>query len=287
MLTAIRLSDKKKVIGDYIDKDSSAKYICEYCDNEVVHHKSDSKIRVGHFKHKSNQSFCPNQGETIEHMQAKLQIFHYIKNNWGKQLKLIEFEKYLCNKSIRPDIYIESKKQTKIAIEVQATILTLTEIKRRTEKYYKERIYVLWILPFDYSRFYQYKSSSGWREDGTWGYSDSGYELVDKIRLKEYELFIYWAYFKRIILWDLNQKYSNGFIVAFLNEYKSETVEFRRDGEEYYFEGKKSNVMKAPVRIKYNIPFDHFKPRVGKLFEHNNRDYNIPPRTIFNYNIKV
>lgn len=287
MLTAIRISDKKKVIGDFIEKDVFANYFCEYCDNDVVHHKSNSKIKVGHFKHKSGQSFCPNQGEKIEHIQSKLQIFKYIQTKWGKSLILIEIEKWICNKTIRPDIYIETKKQTKIAIEVQASILTVSEIKRRTEKYYKEGIYVLWILPFDYSRFYEYKSISGWREDGKWGHIDSGYDLVDKIRLKEYEMFIYWAYFKRITLWDINQKYSEGFIIAFLNEYKTDSVEFNRDGEEHCYEGKKSKVMKTLERIKLNVPFDQFKPTFGRLFDSNYRDYNIPPRRIFSFSNNV
>lgn len=283
MLTAIRTSDKQKVVGDFIDKNSNETYCCEYCENNVIHHKSNSKIKIGHFKHKSEQSFCPNQRETIVHLQTKLQIFNFIKSKWGDKLHLIELEKWICNKTIRPDIYIETKKQTKIAIEVQASVLTVFEIKRRTEKYFDEGIYVLWILPFDYFRFFEYKPKSDWKEDGSWGIIESGYALADKIRLKEYEIFIYWSYFKKIILWDLTQKHSQGFIVAFFEEYTTESVEFRQDGEEHYYDGRKTKVMKVPERIKYDVPFDNFKPTYARFFESNYRNYDIPERKIFTF----
>ena len=94
----------------------------------------------------------------------KLGIYNYIKRNWGDKLLIIEPEKWICNKTIRPDVYIETRKKTKIAIEVQASILPVTEIKRRTEKYYKEGIYVLWVLLYDFHRFYEYRPEYGTKE---------------------------------------------------------------------------------------------------------------------------
>ncbi|MBK7683844.1 MAG: hypothetical protein IPJ26_15870 [Bacteroidetes bacterium] len=117
-------------------------------------------------------------------------------------------------KSIRPDVYIETKKNTKIAIEVQASILPVSEIIKRTEKYFKEKINVLWVIIYDYNRFNKYKTDYGKTEDGSWGVVDRGYFYADKVRLKEFEIFIYWAYHKNLIMWDLTGKHSNSFIVA-------------------------------------------------------------------------
>lgn len=287
MLTAIRQSDGKKVIGELIDKDKSDTYFCEYCKNPVTHNKSDSKIKIGHFKHKSGESFCPNNtGETIEHIQTKLSIYNYIMENWSKNLQILELEKWLSKKTIRPDVYIETKKNTKIAIEVQASILPVTEIKRRTEKYFKEKINVLWILLFDYSRFYEFKTKFGHKEDGSWGVIGSGYFYADKVRLKEFEVFIYWAYFKKLIMWDLTGKHSNSFIVVNMSDYKTESVEFRRDGEEHYYAGKNTKVMKVPDFIRMNVSFDKLKPTYSKEFNANYRQYVIPERLIFTYDTK-
>lgn len=283
MLTAKRKSDNQKVIGDFIEKSTLDSYFCEYCDKEVVHHKSKSKIKIGHFKHKPGHSFCPNYGETIVHIQTKLQIYQFIEEQWGSKLSLIELEKWICNKSIRPDIYIVTKKLTKIAIEVQASALTVDEIKRRTEKYYNEGIYVLWVLPFEYTRFFEYKRVSGWDENGVWRLLEGEYDLADKIRLKEYEIFIFWAYYKKLILWDLDQEYSSGFIIVELVDYISEPVEFRRDGEDHYYDGRKSKVMKVPMKIFKNVSFDKFKPNDAKRFDGNRRGYGIPERRILTH----
>ena len=287
MLTAIRQSDKIKVIGEFIDKKKSETYYCEYCENPVTHNKSDSKIKVGHFKHKSGEPFCKNNtGETLEHIKTKLGIYNYIKENYWDKLLEIEPEKWICKKSIRPDVYIETKKNTKIAIEVQASILPVSEIKRRTEKYFKEKINVLWVIIYDYNRFNKYKTEYGKTEDGSWGVVNSGYFYADKVRLKEFEIFIYWAYFKNLIMWDLTGNHSNSFIVANMSDHKTDSVEFRRDGNDHYYEGKTTKVMKVPNYIRLNVSFDEFKPSPAIEFPVNYRQYVIPERLIFNYHTK-
>lgn len=91
MLVAIRQSDKKSVIGALIQKDQSAIYVCDYCKNAVIHHKSDSGEKIGHFKHKPGESHCPNQTkETEEHIRTKLDIYEYIKEGWVQGLKFLK-----------------------------------------------------------------------------------------------------------------------------------------------------------------------------------------------------
>ncbi|MBK7683845.1 MAG: hypothetical protein IPJ26_15875 [Bacteroidetes bacterium] len=112
MLTAIRQSDKKKVIGEDIDKNKSETYYCEYCENPVTHNKSDSKIKVGHFKHKSGEPFCPNNaGETLEHIKTKLGIYNYIKENYWDKLQEIEPEKWIC-KSLLDQMFTLKQRRT-------------------------------------------------------------------------------------------------------------------------------------------------------------------------------
>ncbi|MBI3235242.1 MAG: hypothetical protein HYZ42_14605 [Bacteroidetes bacterium] len=280
MLTAIRINDNIKVVGENIQKDSSSKYICEYCKKYVIHHKAESKVKTGHFKHKIGESHCPNQiKETEYHIKTKLDIYNYINQEWGGKIQLIELEKWICNNTIRPDIYIETKK-SKIAIEVQATILTVSEIKRRTQKYFSNNIYVLWILPFEYSRFWEYKFQfHGYSEDGkNWDWS-----YRDKIRLKEMEIFLYWSNFKKLIFWNLSHEHSKSFVCIELSEYVNEDVEFWRDGESHSYYGKKAKTMKQIENIIYDIPFDRFKTTYCKEFSPPIKEYLIPERLLFTY----
>lgn len=280
MLTAIRYSDNKKVIGALIEKDKDATYYCEYCEKEVIHHKSESQLRVGHFKHKKGGSHCPNQTKETEwHYETKYDIFNYIQTNWGSKLEELEVEKWICNNSIRPDIYIRTLKN-KIAIEVQATILTISEIKRRTVKYFKNGISVMWILPFEFERLHEYQrnrfKSSEYEDDWVW-------RERDKVRFKEMEIWLYWAYFKKLIFWDLKHKYSKEFIFTEFTEYKSDDVEFRRDGEEHFYYGKTAKTLKSVETIWYDIPFSKLTVSYSKEFEAPFRNYVIPERKIFTF----
>ncbi len=282
MLSSIRKSDHQKVIGDSISKDNTAIYLCEYCDNEVIHHKSESKLKIGHFKHKSSESFCLNSNESIEHISIKLGIFNYIEKNWSSQLHLIEVEKWICEKSMRPDIYIETKKKTKIAIEVQATVLTVDEILRRTENYFKENIYVLWVLQYDYNRFFEYRTEL-YKDDEEKVLVIPDFYKRKVVRLKEFENFMYWCYYKKLFFWDLSGKHSDGFIVAHLDEHRGEDSEFRKGGESHNYDGRLSKVIKGLISIRPNIKFDQFRPRFAKEFKHPLKNYNIPQRLIFTF----
>lgn len=281
MLTAIRDNDGTKVVGDLIEKDADAKYHCDFCRNSVIHHKSESRIKIGHFKHKTGDSHCPNAPESIEHLESKLQIYTLIKNHFGDKLPILELEKWICSNSIRPDIYVETRRGTKIAIEVQASALGVTEIKRRTEKYFSQGIYVMWVILFDYERFYEYKTVYGWNEDNKWEALDTDWYLRDRVRLKEFEIFLYWAYYKKIIFWDYKQKFSKGFIVAELTEHRTDIVEFRKDKEDQVGGGRVTKVMKVPKEIIRYVPFDVFRPQHAREFKSHLREYTIPERLIF------
>nr|WP_319511409.1 competence protein CoiA family protein [uncultured Draconibacterium sp.] len=280
MLTAIRKIDNVKVTGDVISKKKDDEYYCEYCKKDVVHHLAEARIKIGHFKHKSGDSYCPNQSkETEYHFNTKLDIYNYILNGWGANLKSIELEKWICNNTIRPDIYIETYR-SKIAIEVQATILTVSEIKKRTERYCKNDIHVLWILPFQYDRFWEYNivepAYDGLDAQYSWMYAE-------KVKLKEMEIFLYWAYYKKLLFWDLEHKHSNTFVCIGLSEHKSEDVEFWRDGEEHYYHGKTAKTLKKINWIRYDIKFSELTTAYAPEFKAPFRSYIIPERELLTY----
>jgi competence CoiA-like predicted nuclease len=278
MLTAIRNTDNINVIGDFIEKNKSESYRCSYCANNVIHHKSDSREKIGHFKHKSGESHCPNQvKETEEHIRTKLDIYEYIKDGWGSKLKILEVEKWICENTIRPDVYIETSRN-KIAIEVQATALTVDEIKRRTSRYYKNGIAVLWIMPYYFHRFNEYKyQAEGYNEDEC----DYGWSYMPNVKLKSMELFLHWAYFKNLYFWEYERVNSNGFIQIQLEKCVAEDVEFRRDGEDHYFYGKTAKTVKIIRSIRYNIAFDEFSVTVAKEYDVPQSSYSVPARRLF------
>lgn len=278
MLVAIRQLDKKPVIGALIHKDQTAIYVCDYCKNIVIHHKSESGEKIGHFKHKSGESHCPNQSkETEEHLRTKLDIYEYIKEGWGSKLKVLEIEKWICENSIRPDVYIETNRN-KIAIEVQATALTVDEIKRRTSKYFKNDIAVLWVMPYYHNRFMEYKyQAEGYNEDEC----DYGWSYKPNVKLKSMELFLHWAYFKCLYFWEYERINSKGFIKVKLDKYVGVDVEFRRDGEEHYYYGKTAKTVKRIQSIQCNIAFDEFIVTIAKEYNVPQSNYSVPNRKLF------
>lgn len=287
MLTAIRKYDNLKVIGSEITKDLNQVYYCDFCNNDVIHHRSESKIKIGHFKHKAGDSHCPNsKGESEIHLQTKLEIYNYIRLNWGKALNIIEVEKWLFGKTIRSDIYIETKRGLKIAIEVQASSLNVSEIKRRTENYTKNNIYTLWILPYDLNRFYGWRSEVGYNEDGSYGKVKDVYGLAQNIRFKEYELFLYRCYFKRLYFWDLSHQTTNDFISIRFEDCHAEQTTYFKEGEERMGGGAKKKTIKSAEGINVALRFNDFQKYDAKEFKESYREYTIPPRKIMVRKIK-
>lgn len=247
MLSAIRNSDSKKVIGHMIEKNSNENYYCEKCSEELIHHKSKSGIRIGHFKHR--KSDCSNyKPMSFEHLEIQFQIFEHISENY-KSVKSIETEKWLGDNSIRADVYIETKKGTKIGIEVQSSSISFDEISRRTQSYARNNIYVFWIIPYDDSRFIDIDE-------------DDEYNFNKKIKLKAYERFLYWSNVKALYLWDLDGKGGSGFIKMVLSNYCVPQ-------DDYYDEN--GNIQSAPDRVTktfkmiddiIEVEFSDFQPKV-------------------------
>lgn len=274
MLTAIRKSDGKKVIGNQIPKNDNETYYCDYCDKEVIHNKSDARIRIGHFKHKVKSSDCPNnKGESELHLDTKISIYDYIDET--EEYLNLELEKWICNKTIRPDVYCETSDGKKIAIEVQASALTIDTIYSRTHKYYKEGIYVLWVLPFEKRRFIY---SDPFTKE-SWELR----ELHDRVKLKEYEIFLLHAYENQLIFWDYLEDICYAFIIIKMGQYKQADSQYWKDGEEYFHEGKVAKTIRSLGRKHYNVELSEFKLCDLNAVKVPGREYTIPNRLLMKY----
>lgn len=276
MLSSIRQSDKKKVYAGFIEKNPTESYNCEYCGAQTIHHKSKAMVRVPHFQHKAKDSDCPNNAlESEIHLKTKLDIYKYLLKEYEKSFNLIEVEKWILKKHIRPDIYLETRKGNKIAIEVQKTALKVDEISYRTEKYFANNIYVLWVLPFEKGRFWKYQQlHTGYSiMDQEWGYT-----YAEKVKLKEMELWLSDANNDKLICWDLDHRDSDSFVCVFLGDHKGADREYSIGREEYYSYGRVSKTFKTVSYIKYDVFFSDFEKGRLNGFRSNRRGYYIPER---------
>lgn len=278
MLKAIRQSDNEKVIGYEISKNSDEHYYCEQCNEEVIHHKSSSQVRIGHFKHKPS-NYCPNSlPESIEHIKTKKGIYDYLKKTHNS-LKSIELEKWICNNSIRPDVYLETKKGAKIAIEVQASQLTIDQMISRTEKYFKHDIYVLWVLVWNKSKIsksHYVLNECNWRTDC---FTQNGYHCDHSVKLTEMELFLHWMNFKKLIYWDIENEYGNEFYLVTFEKFVGEESEFYSSGGEYQsFGGRVAKNKKLIMDIQFDFSFSELRPSFVKEYPLPYKNYSLPNR---------
>jgi competence CoiA-like predicted nuclease len=118
MLTAIRASDQKLVSGQSIRKQADEKYYCPECGAEVIHHKSLAGVVIGHFKHRSGAIECSLSGESLLHLQTKAQILEYLRREHKNDFRLLEAEYRGLGPDLRPDIFVLTRKGTRIALSL-------------------------------------------------------------------------------------------------------------------------------------------------------------------------
>ncbi|BAK76492.1 competence protein CoiA-like family protein [Pseudogulbenkiania sp. NH8B] len=137
MLTAIRQSDESKVIASVAQK-IEAPFFCPTCKKQVVLNKGN--IKTHHFKHKPPITCHRGKGETEAHMRCKLDVFHALANS--ANITGLELEKdfgvsvadvFACINSIP------------VAIEIQRSNLSVSDITTRTENYHRLGVAVIWI----------------------------------------------------------------------------------------------------------------------------------------------
>lgn len=137
MLTALRHSDQVKVLARNSEK-LHAPFTCPTCTREVVLHKGN--IRAHHFKHKPPVRCARGQGETEQHLKAKLEIYDALVVE--PNITNLELEKDF-GASVA-DVYAEISGKP-VAIEIQRSKLSVADICARTNNYHRLGIAVLWI----------------------------------------------------------------------------------------------------------------------------------------------
>lgn len=137
MMTAIRGLDSMKV-GAWEAEKEDGPFLCPCC-HEVVTLRRGGII-APHFAHRPPVVCEYGTGESEEHRQCKIAIYEALLKH--PLVRKCEMERDLG--AVRPDVsaYI---KDVPVAIEVQASNLTLEKIARRTEEYARRSIYVLWL----------------------------------------------------------------------------------------------------------------------------------------------
>lgn len=137
MMTAIRQLDGRKV-GAWEAEKEERPFLCPCCGEVVTLRRGG--IIAPHFAHKPPVTCEYGAGESEEHRRCKISIFEALASD--PRVRKCEMERDLG--AVRPDVsaYINN---LPVAIEVQASNLTLEKIARRTAEYARRGIYVLWL----------------------------------------------------------------------------------------------------------------------------------------------
>ena len=119
-------------------------FYCPCCNGKLC--IKAGKIKIPHFAHVANEG-CDyaSEGESEEHLQGKRSLYEWLRKQGGT----VVLEKYFPQIKQRPDIYLDSKKG-KFALEFQCSVLSLEEIKKRTQVYRKANILPVWIFSYSH-----------------------------------------------------------------------------------------------------------------------------------------
>jgi competence protein CoiA len=134
---------KRRITGEpisaYFASQRHGPFICPDCNEEVILKMGQKTIN--HFAH-ANPIACKfATGESDEHRRCKMEIFRALKNAPG--VRNVELE---CRIGMnRADVSAEIG-GVPVAIEVQLSSLSLAIIQERTIQYFREGVYVLWLL---------------------------------------------------------------------------------------------------------------------------------------------
>lgn len=258
MLTAYHPQSSGQVLAAE-QSSSNGPFFCSACGGELLIRKGLKRIH--HFAHLP-EKVCRYKGESQLHLRIKKQIYFSLLEELGTNVKDVFLEKMID--TIRPDVLVEGFKKN-IGIEIQVTPLTPAELIRRTVAYYERKIHVLWVLPFSVQRFFA-------ADDGEF----------QPVRLKAFELMLYYMNYKSLIFWDDTEKLSEGFIrVEFGDIWQKPSSFYSIDWSTVIeFNPKKLKQKKMPTQIEYNLGLKEFKPVHAPAFPMPKSDYFLPNRFI-------
>ena len=230
-------------------------FYCTSCFSDAVVRKCTEK--KDHFAHKSRLSPVYEGGEGNLHFKCKEEICKALaslvpEGKWETE-RTIDPNKRLGTPELRPDISgrINGKP---VAIEVQASVLSLSKIIKKMEAYTKLNINTIWVVPLT-------------EQLGSLPY-----------RPRLYERYLHSMYYGRIYYWTLG----NGVEVDTVHlgiagrhvEYKEwyEEGEFKTGGD--YF--KPYKIIKTPVYGNIASIFHEFEPHMRSEFIPENVRKSVP-----------
>ena len=132
--------DGAKVHARLADR-AAGPFVCFCCRSQVTLRRGAAK--AAHFAHRPPVTCEYGQGESDEHRRAKEEIFEHLSR--CPHVTKLELERDL--REVRPDVscYIGG---VPVAVEVQASSLSVERIARRTVEYARKGVYVLWLPLF-------------------------------------------------------------------------------------------------------------------------------------------
>jgi hypothetical protein len=134
---------KRKMTGEritaYLALQRHGPFVCPDCNEEVI--LKVGRKTLNHFAHANPVACKFATGESDEHRRCKLEIFRALQNAPG--VRNVELERPIGMN--RADVSAEIDGVT-VAIEVQLSALSLETIQERTIEYFREGVYVLWLL---------------------------------------------------------------------------------------------------------------------------------------------
>lgn len=217
MLKAIK---DNKVFYAWETEKEQKPFFCPECKREVGLRKG--KIKIHHFYH-IKKFDCLVSPESQIHLEIKFKLYKYLKTIYNK----VELE-YRIGDRISDVFYINMKNK-KVVYEVQKSKLSLDEVKKRTESYKNQNIYVIWLLIKDCLKI------NDWNQE---------------IKLSAWQQYIYKLYGKLFI-------YHNGIIYEyFLEDTIRETENYDVYGNYYggYYKLKTiKHIKNVRVNKKINI----------------------------------
>ena len=141
MLCGIISNSNQKVVARQVTKDC-APFHCAGCGHELIVKKGN--IKVHHFAHKPPYSCSRGEGESEAHRKCKETIYFELM----KQGNVTELDMEKNFDVVVADIYCKID-GVPVAVEVQRSNLSVSQITQRTSEYYKLGINVLWLALFD------------------------------------------------------------------------------------------------------------------------------------------
>ncbi|WP_442905345.1 competence protein CoiA [Jeotgalibacillus sp. ET6] len=118
-------------------------YFCPQCSDNVILKVGD--LKIPHFSHKASNT-CKgfSEPESPEHLEAKLQLYKWLKNS----AEQAEVEKIYPDFNQRADIGVRLRGKD-YAIEFQRSRIAPRDFIKRTEEYTSNNVVPVWLLSHD------------------------------------------------------------------------------------------------------------------------------------------